>query len=48
MLDELIPLAPLHLPHQIAAVRAVSGHAPRVPQKAIPFPAIQSYQCPYS
>ena len=30
----LIPLAPLHLPHAIAAIRAVSALAPNVPQIA--------------
>ena len=34
ILAELVPLAPLHLPHQIAAVRAVSARAPTVPQAA--------------
>ncbi len=33
-LDELVPLAPLHQPHNLAAIRAVSGLAPDVPQVA--------------
>jgi acetate kinase len=31
-LEELVPLAPLHEPHQIAAIRAVSAAAPKVRQ----------------
>lgn len=31
-LDKLIPLAPLHLPHNLAPVRAVAALAPHVPQ----------------
>jgi acetate kinase len=33
-LEELVPLAPLHQPHHIAAIRAFDGIAPRVPQVA--------------
>jgi acetate kinase len=33
-LTELVPLATLHMPHQIAAVRAVGAAAPSVPQTA--------------
>jgi acetate kinase len=33
-LDELVPLAPLHQPHNLAAIRAVAGHAPGLPQVA--------------
>ena len=33
-LEALIPLAPLHQPHHIAAIRVVSAIAPRVPQVA--------------
>src|ERR1700728_656135 len=33
-LEALVPLAPLHQPHQIAAIRAVSAAAPRVRQVA--------------
>ncbi len=33
-LDELVPLAPLHQPHNLAAIRAVATHAPGVPQVA--------------
>jgi acetate kinase len=33
-LEALVPLAPLHEPHQIAAMRAVSAAAPKVPQVA--------------
>jgi acetate kinase len=33
-LEALVPLAPLHQPHNLAAVRAVSQHAPRLPQVA--------------
>jgi acetate kinase len=33
-LKELIPLAPLHQPHNLAAIKAVSQHAPRLPQAA--------------
>jgi acetate kinase len=31
-LEELVPLAPLHQPHHLAAIRAVSAVAPKVPQ----------------
>jgi acetate kinase len=33
-LEELVPLAPLHQPHNLAAVRAVSRRAPHLPQVA--------------
>ncbi|HVH80957.1 MAG TPA: acetate/propionate family kinase, partial [Stellaceae bacterium] len=33
-LEELVPLAPLHQPHHIAAIRAVAKAAPNVPQVA--------------
>jgi acetate kinase len=33
-LDELVPLAPLHQPHNIAAIRALGAIAPEVPQVA--------------
>jgi acetate kinase len=33
-IEELVPLAPLHQPHNIAAIRAVSAIAPKVPQVA--------------
>jgi acetate kinase len=33
-LEELIPLAPLHQPHHIAAIRAFANIAPKVPQVA--------------
>jgi len=33
-LEELVPIAPLHLPHHIAAIRAFAAVAPRVPQVA--------------
>ncbi len=33
-LEALIPLAPLHQPHHIAVIRAISAIAPRVPQVA--------------
>jgi acetate kinase len=33
-LEELIPLAPLHQPHNIAAIRAIAAYAPNVPQIA--------------
>ncbi len=33
-LEALIPLAPLHQPHNLAAIRAVAQHAPEVPQVA--------------
>jgi acetate kinase len=33
-LDRLVPLAPLHQPHNLAAIRAVSRMAPRLPQVA--------------
>jgi acetate kinase len=33
-LEGLIPLAPLHQPHNLAAVRAVVAHAPHLPQVA--------------
>lgn len=33
-LEELIPLAPLHQPHNLAAIRAVANYAPTLPQVA--------------
>lgn len=33
-LESLIPLAPLHQPHNLAAIRAVERHAPTLPQVA--------------
>lgn len=33
-LDEFVPLAPLHQPHNLAAIRAVARRAPDVPQVA--------------
>jgi len=33
-LDELVPLAPLHQPHNLAAVRSVAAVAPNLPQVA--------------
>jgi acetate kinase len=33
-LEELVPLAPLHQPHNVAAIRAVAAAAPHVPQVA--------------
>ncbi len=33
-IEELVPLAPLHQPHNIAAIRPVSAIAPKVPQVA--------------
>jgi acetate kinase len=33
-LEAFIPLAPLHQPHNLAAVRAVAAHAPQLPQVA--------------
>jgi acetate kinase len=33
-LESLVPLAPLHQPHNIAAIRAVTRHAPSLPQVA--------------
>src|SRR4029077_7596689 len=33
-LDKLVPLAPLHQPHNLAAIRAVSARAPQMPQVA--------------
>ncbi|MBO0752306.1 MAG: acetate/propionate family kinase [Bradyrhizobiaceae bacterium] len=33
-LEALVPLAPLHQPHNIAAIRAVAAGAPRLPQVA--------------
>lgn len=33
-LELLVPLAPLHQPHNIAAIRAVASHAPSLPQVA--------------
>ncbi|HEY4258694.1 MAG TPA: acetate/propionate family kinase [Schlesneria sp.] len=33
-LETLVPLAPLHQPHNIAAIRAVASHAPALPQVA--------------
>ncbi len=33
-LESLVPLAPLHQPHNLAAIRAVASHAPKLPQVA--------------
>src|SRR5436305_945946 len=33
-LEALIPLAPLHQPHNLAPIRAISEHAPALPQIA--------------
>jgi acetate kinase len=33
-LEALVPLAPLHEPHNLAAIKAVAGHAPALPQVA--------------
>jgi len=33
-LDKLVPLAPLHQPHNLAAIRAIAAHAPDLPQVA--------------
>jgi acetate kinase len=33
-LEKLVPLAPLHLPHNLAAIRAVLARAPELPQVA--------------
>lgn len=33
-LDALVPLAPLHQPHNLAVIRAIAQHAPHVPQVA--------------
>jgi acetate kinase len=33
-LESLVPLAPLHQPHNLAAIRAVAQHAPQLPQAA--------------
>jgi len=33
-LEELVPLAPLHQPHNVAAIKAVARHAPQLPQVA--------------
>ena len=33
-LDRLIPLAPLHQPHNLAPIRAIAAHAPHLPQVA--------------
>jgi acetate kinase len=34
VLETLVPLAPLHQPHNLAAIRAVTQHAPALPQVA--------------
>jgi acetate kinase len=33
-LESLVPLAPLHQPHNLAAIRAIIEHAPKLPQVA--------------
>ena len=33
-LDRLVPLAPLHQPHNLGAIRALAAHYPRLPQVA--------------
>jgi acetate kinase len=43
-LEALVPLAPLHQPHNLAAVRALSGMAPRLPQVACFDTAFHSTQ----
>jgi acetate kinase len=34
VLDQFVPLAPLHQPHNLSAIRAVMDHAPQLPQVA--------------
>lgn len=43
-LEALVPLAPLHQPHNLAAVRALSGEAPDLPQVACFDTAFHSAQ----
>lgn len=45
-LDALVPLAPLHQPHSLAAIRAVMREAPSVPQVACFDTAFHSSQPP--
>jgi acetate kinase len=45
-LDELVPLAPLHQPNNLAAIRAVSAIAPDVPQVACFDTAFHRTQLP--
>jgi len=45
-LDRLVPLAPLHQPHNLAAIRAVSSIAPQVPQVACFDTAFHRTQSP--
>jgi acetate kinase len=33
-LERLVPLAPLHQPHNLSPIRAIMGHAPKLPQVA--------------
>src|SRR5262245_52225323 len=33
-LEALVPLAPLHQPHNLGAIKALAGHAPKLPQVA--------------
>jgi acetate kinase len=34
VLEQFVPLAPLHQPHNLSAIRAVTRHAPQLPQAA--------------
>ena len=34
VLEQVVPLAPLHQPHNLSAIRAVTQHAPQLPQVA--------------
>src|SRR5438270_5204160 len=43
-LEALVPLAPLHQPHNLAAVRAVTRLAPQLPQVACFDPAFHRTQ----
>jgi acetate kinase len=45
-LDALVPLAPLHQPHNLAAIRAVEERAPSVPQVACFDTAFHRTQAP--
>lgn len=53
-LESLVPLAPLHQPHNLAAIKAVGSHAPALPQVACfdtsfhrtQLPVVQHYALP--
>lgn len=45
-LDELVPLAPLHQPHNLAPIKAIAEHIPQMPQVACFDTAFHRNQAP--